>query len=124
MKYTLVAALIGSISALQYCKIDERENVFGAHRCRSNSHCEGNRTCSRYRWCQGRSGCVVVPKCRVNEKKHVWGAHRCRSNSDCEGKRTCSRYRWCQGVSGCRSISSEILLQEETEQAMALEEFE
>ena len=39
------------------CSIDEAKNKGGPNRCRRNKHCNGDRTCSKFHWCQGHSHC-------------------------------------------------------------------
>ena len=37
-------------------QVNEAHNPLGSNRCTSNSQCDGFRTCSIYRWCQGWAG--------------------------------------------------------------------
>merc|ERR1712080_162087 len=46
-------------------RFNEAKSRYGKHRCRSNCHCDGARTCSRHKWCQGKSRPTKKPKrCR------------------------------------------------------------
>jgi hypothetical protein len=38
-----------------YIVIDQGLNELGANRCKTDCDCDGARTCSRSRWCQGTS---------------------------------------------------------------------
>ncbi len=79
------------------CYINESQNALGPNRCRDDSECSGNRTCSPWNWCQGTSNCP----CDIDESQNALGPNRCRNDSECSGDRTCSPWNWCQGSSNC-----------------------
>jgi len=39
------------------CNVDERLHALGPSKCTTSSDCSGERTCSRWKWCQGVSNC-------------------------------------------------------------------
>ena len=42
------------------CTHDEKENSWGAHKCRTANDCEGARSCSRWQWCTGETACPAA----------------------------------------------------------------
>lgn len=96
----LIISILITLTITKNCNIDESKNSLGPNRCENNdAQCNGDRTCSQWRWCQGIANCH--PDCGVNEGTNNLGANRCQTNHECDGKRTCSQWGWCQGNSGC-----------------------
>ena len=98
MKYLLISILLTSIINRE-CGVKESQNPLGPHKCTHSGQCDGDRTCSRWQWCQGTSNCP--PGCGVKESQNPLGPHKCTHSRQCDGNRTCSKWRWCQGTSGC-----------------------
>lgn len=74
------------------------EGQFG-HKCTSEFHCDGKRTCSHWGWCQGNADHTVEnvkgPNYRFDEGPR---GHKCDNEMQCAGRRTCSAWGWCQGT--------------------------
>lgn len=56
--YTALQLATVEVFGNDNCDHDEKKNQWGAHKCRTASDCSGARTCSRWRWCQGKSKCT------------------------------------------------------------------
>ncbi len=76
------------------------------NKCTNANQCDGQRTCSRFGWCQGTSR---PPKSANYHYDEAITSNKCpNSSSDpnyanrnyyCDGNRTCSQFGWCQGTS-------------------------
>jgi len=66
--YTALQLSSVSVYGDDNCSHNERANTRGPHRCSSGAECAGKRTCSRWGWCGGASGCSSTTSAFVNTR--------------------------------------------------------
>jgi hypothetical protein len=76
--YTALQLANVEVYGNDHCTHDESINPLGAHKCTTSSDCSGARTCSRWKWCQGESGCpaVAAPTPRATYLTELYAASR------------------------------------------------
>ena len=87
---------------------NESLNKKGPNQCDNACDCDGQRTCSPSKWCEGNARPPKVkptpapkdcksPNYNHNESLNKKGPNQCSNNCDCDGQRTCSPWNWCEG---------------------------
>ena len=86
------------------CNIDETKNrrlmPYNAHSCISNEECTGQRVCTAFGWCRGKSLCgknQLQKACKIIENTDF----ACQRDEQCRGARICSDSKLCEGLDQC-----------------------
>lgn len=86
------------------CKIDETKDrqlpPYNAHSCITNNECTGERVCTAFGWCRGKSLCgknQLKEACKIQEALDF----KCEKDEQCRGARICSDSYLCEGLDSC-----------------------
>lgn len=68
------------------------------NKCKDEWECNGMRTCSLMKWCEGTAGSAVSPKPAGYFFNESQKGYQCANHMQCTGRRVCTNFNWCAGT--------------------------